>query len=268
MNDLQERLRRFADEGARQARPPGAEAALRRGRRRQRRQLGAAALALAALLAGGLGIRGQRGPLPVHPLAPGPTVTSAGPPVTGAGPPVTRVGPPVTGTGRAPVSLPREFEPIPGQVIAHGDRPGYRWRLVARRTRLPQDQWEVTLVFQRDDYGPPNADLVALEPVTLSLLTPSIRDQDPVAAGVVTRRAARVRLWLHRGGTQLPPVDVPVIDGGRDFPEDFFLVFVPKGGLLRNLVLLDRAGRQVCHQRFVDRSGEDQLPVTDAGACF
>jgi hypothetical protein len=253
MNDLQERLRRFADEGARQARSPGVEAALRRGRHRRRRQLGAAALALAALLAGGLGIRGQRTPLPVHPVAPGPTVTGAGPTVTGV--------------GRAPVSLPREFEPIPGRVIAHGDQPGYRWRLVARRTRLLQGQREVTMVFQHDDYGP-GADLGTLEPVTLSLLTPSTRDPDPVVAGVVTRRAARVRLWLRRDGAQFPPVDAPVIDGGRDFPESFFVAFVPKGSLLRDVVLLDRAGRQICHQRFTERSGEDQYPVPDAGACF
>ena len=51
MSDLQERLRQFADEGARQARPPGVEAALRRGRRRQQRLVGAVGL---VLMAGGL----------------------------------------------------------------------------------------------------------------------------------------------------------------------------------------------------------------------
>jgi hypothetical protein len=253
MNDLQERLRRFADEGARQARPPGAEAALRRGRRRRRRQLGAAALALAALLAGGLGIRGQLGPLPVHPLAPGPTVTGAGPTVTGA--------------GRAPVSLPRGFESIPGQEVARGERPGYRWRLMAERTRQ-QGQWQITMVFQHDDNGPPNADLGTLEPVTLSLLMPSTRDPDPVAAGVVTQRAARVRLWLQRDGTQVPPVDAPAIDGGRDFPENFFVAFVPKRSLLRDVVLLDHGNRPICRQSFAKRSGQDRYPVPDARPCF
>ena len=42
MTELEERLRRFAEEGASQAHPPGVAAAIRRGRLRRRRLVGAA----------------------------------------------------------------------------------------------------------------------------------------------------------------------------------------------------------------------------------
>jgi hypothetical protein len=253
MTDLQERLRRFADEGARQARPPGAEAALRRGRRRRRRLVGAAGLALVAVLAAGLGIQGLLEPLSVQPVAPGP-------------PPTTlsercKLGGCVRQTASG-------FEPVPGKVIAQGTRPGYRWRLVVRREQLPDHQRKIVSLFQRDDIYSPGADLVTLEPVTLSLLSPSTRDRDPVVSGIVDRRAARIRLSLKRDGTQLSPVDVQPIDGGRQFPERFFVAFVPQGSLLRDVVLLDRQGQPICHQRFSRTAGFDNYPVKEAGSCF
>ena len=161
MTELEERLRRFAEEGASQAHPPGVAAAIRRGRLRRRRLVGAVALTLAALLGVGLGMHDLLRPSSIQPVVPGPPPT----------PPPTRcVRGACFGIGDPLPSLPA-FEPIPGRVIANGAQPGYRWRLVVRRKKLPDNQREVVSIFQHDDVYSPGADLVTLEPVTLSLLT-------------------------------------------------------------------------------------------------
>jgi len=72
MTELEERLRRLAEEGARQAHPPGVEAAVRRGRLRRRRLVGAVGLALVVLLAGGLGVQDLLRPSSIQPVAPAP----------------------------------------------------------------------------------------------------------------------------------------------------------------------------------------------------
>jgi hypothetical protein len=245
MTELQERLRRFAQEGARQACPPGVAAAVHRGRLRRRRLVGAAALTLVALLGAGLGMQDL-----LHPSSPPPTRC-----VRGA----------CFGTGDPLPSLPA-FEPVPGRVIAHGTQPGYRWRLVVRRTKLPDNQREVASIFQHDDVYSPGADLVTLEPVTLSLLTPS--KQYPVVSGIVTDRAARVRLWLEHDGRVLAPVEVRVIDAGRGFPENFFVAFVPQGSVLRDVVLVDRGGQPICHQQLGKRSVLRTDSASKADRCF
>jgi hypothetical protein len=252
MTELQERLRRFAEEGARQARPPGAAAAVRRGRLRRRRLVSAAALTLVALLGAGLGVQDLLRPSAVQPVAPVPSPTV----------PPTRC---VRGACFGTPSLPA-FEPIPGRVIAHGTQPGYRWRLVVRRKKLADNQWEVASVFQHDDVYSPGADLVTLEPVTLSLLTPS--KQYPVVSGIVTDRAARVWLGLELGGRVLAPVEVRVIDGGRGFPENFFVAFVPQGSVLRDVVLVDRGGQPICHQQLGKRSVLRTDSASKADRCF
>jgi hypothetical protein len=242
MTELEERLRRFAEEGVRQARPPGAAAAVRRGRRRRRRLVGAAALTLAALLGAGLGVQDLLRPSSIQPVAPGPPPTV---------PPTRCVRGVCVGIDDPLPSLPA-FEAVPGRVIAQGTQPGYRWRMVVRRKRLAHNQWEVVSIFQHDDVDSPGADLVTLEPVTLSLLTAS--KQYPVVSGIVTERAAWVRLWLEHGGRALVPVEVRVIDGGRGFPENFFVAFVPQGFVLRAVVLVDRRGQPICQQQFSKRS--------------
>ena len=256
MTELEERLRRFAEEGARQAHPPGATAAIRRGRLRRRRLIGATALALVVLVAGGLGVQELLQPLSIQPVAPGPSPT----------PPPTRcVRGVCVGVGDPLPSLPA-FEPIPGRVIAHGTQPGYRWRLVVRRKKLAHNQQEVVSVFQHDDVYSPGADLVTLEPVTLSLLTPSA--QFPVVSGIVTDRATRVRLWLEHDGGVLAPVEVRVIDAGPDFPENFFVAFVPQGSVLRDVVLVDRGGQPICHQQLSKRSALGADSASKADRCF
>jgi hypothetical protein len=255
MTDLEERLRRFAEEGARQARPPGAVAAVRRGRRR-RRLVGAAALTLAALLGVGLGVQDLVRPSSIQPVAPGPSPTV---------PPTHCARGVCVGIGDPLPKLPA-FESIPGRVIAQGTQPGYRWRLVVRRKKLSHNQREIASIFQHDDIYASGADLVTLEPVTLSLLTPS-KDL-PVVSGIVTERAARVRLWLEHDGTVLAPVEVRVLDAGPDFPENFFVAFVPQGSALRDVVLDDRRGQPICHQQFSKRSALGANSASKADRCF
>ena len=257
MTELEDRLRRFAEEGARQARPPGVAAAVHRGRLRRRRLLGAAALTLAALLGAGLGAQDLLRPSAIQPVAPVPSPTV---------PPTRCVRGACVGINDPLPSLPA-FESVPGRVIAHGTQPGYRWRLVVRRKKLPDNQRQVASLFQHDDVYSPGVDLVTLEPVTLSLLTPS-KDL-PVVSGIVTDRAVRVRLWLERDGRALVPVEVRVIDGGRGFPENFFIAFVPQGSVLRDVVLVDRGGQPICHQQFGKRSALGADPAASkAGRCF
>lgn len=256
MTELEERLRRFAEEGARQARPPGAGTAVRRGRLRRRRLVGAASLALVALLGAGLGVQDLLRPSAIQPVAPVPPPTL---------PPTRCVRGVCVGINDPLPSLPA-FEPVPGRIIAHGAQPGYRWRLVVRRKKLPGNQREVVSIFQHDDVYSPGADLVTLEPVTLSLLTPS--KQYPVVSGIVTERAARVRLWLEHGGRVLAPVKLRVIDGGREFPENFFVAFVPQGSVLRDVVLVDRGGQPICHQQLSKRSALGADSASKADRCF
>jgi hypothetical protein len=256
MTELEERLRRFAEEGARQAHPPGVAAAVRRGRLRRRRLVGAAALTLAALLGVGLGMQDLLRPSSIQPVAPGPSPTV---------PPTRCVRGVCVGINDPLPSLPA-FEPVPGRVIAHGTQPGYRWRLVVRRKKLPDNQWEVASIFQHDDVYSPGADLVTLEPVTLSLLTPS--EEYPVVSGIVTDRAAHVRLWLERDGRVLAPVEVRVIDGGPGFPENFFVAFVSQGSVLRDVLLVDRRGQPICHQQLTKRSALGADSASKADRCF
>jgi hypothetical protein len=256
MTELQERLRRFAEEGARQARPPGAAAAVRRGRLRRRRLVGAAALTLVALLGAGLGVQDLLRPSSIQPVAPAPPPTL---------PPTRCVRGVCVGINDPLPKLPA-FESIPGRVIAHGTQPGYRWRLVVRRKKLPHNQREIASTFQHDDIYGTGADLVTLEPVTLSLLTPS--KQYPVVSGIVTERAARVRLWLEHDGRVRAPVEVRVIDGGPNFPENFFVAFVPQGSVLRDVVLIDRGGQPICHQQLSERSALGVDSASKADRCF
>jgi hypothetical protein len=264
MTELEERLRRFAEEGARQAYPPGVAAAVRRGRLRRRRLVGAVGLALVVLLAGGLGVQDLLRPSSIQPVAPAPPQPVApAPPRTL--PPVICVRGVCVAIGGSLPSLPG-VEPVPGRVIAQGTQPGYRWQLVVRRKKLAHNQREVVSIFQRDDVDSPGADLGALEPVTLSLLTPS--KQYPVVSGIVTDRAVRVRLWLERDGRALVPVEARVIDGGREFPENFFVAFVPQGSVLRDVVLVDRRGHPICQQQFSKRSALGADPASKADRCF
>lgn len=248
MTDLQQRLRRFADEGARQASPRGVEAAVRRGRRRQEHLVGAVGLGLVAALAGGLGVGWMVRTAATEPAGPGPAPT-----------------PPST----SPADQPRlrAFPPARGTVVAQGAHRGYHWRLVVRRTNLPHQQRELSMLFETD------ADVIAdsgagtLEPVTLSVGQHGPPNGETVISGAVTRRAVVVRLRLERGGAAQAPIDLEAIDAGPDIPARFFVVFVPPGSALREIVLLDGQGQTLCHQRL----GSGRLlgpPVHEPGSCL
>jgi hypothetical protein len=215
-----------------------------------------AALTMAALLGAGLGVQDALRPSSIQPVAPAPSSTL---------PPTRCVRGVCVGVNDPLPSLPA-FEPVPGRVIAQGTQPGYRWRLVVRRKQLAHNQREVVSIFQHDDIYSAGADLVTLEPVTLSLLTPS--EQYPVVSGIVTDRAARVRLWLEHDGRVLAPVEVRVIDGGRGFPENFFVAFVPQGSVLRDVVLVDRRGQPICRQQLSKRSALGADSASKADRCF
>jgi hypothetical protein len=244
MTDLQERLRQFADEGARQARPVGAEAAVRRGRRRQLRLVGAVGVVLMAVLAGGLGVGWVVRNSATEPVGPGPVPTLQS----------TRP------AERPPL---RAFPPAQGTIVAQGTHRGYHWRLVVRRNKLPQNQREIYQLFETD------ADLIAdsgsgtLEPVTLSVGQHGPPNEENVINGAVTRRAAVVRLLLERGDIPLPSVDLQPVDPNSTIPARFFVAFVPPGGVLREIVLLDRQGQTICHQRLGPRQ-----PSREPGSCL
>jgi hypothetical protein len=231
MAELSERLRRLADDHARSARAPGPAAAVRRGRRRRRHQAVAAAAVLAALAGIAVGVWDPPQDAAIEPAAPT-TTACAGPSCL-----------------RRPAVVPRGFEPAEGTVVAQGERPGFRWRLVARRAALAGGQRELFVLFQHDDNSP-NADLVTLEPVKLSYLAPGVRDGTLELAGIVTDRTALVRLQLRQAGAPAPPVEVRPLDTGGVFPHNrLFVAFLPDGSTLLRIELLDRQGQPICAQR-------------------
>ena len=232
MLKLEDRLRRLADEHARAARVPSASAAVRRGRRRRRHLAGTATtLAVLSLLACLVGVRevGESAPPAAGPAAPVATAACEGPPCNRPKPPA------------------RGYEQVKGMVVAEGEQPEFRWRLVIRRAKLPDGQHQLIALFERDDYSPP-VDLVTLEPVRLSLVFPTKRF--PNMHGIVTDRTALVRLRVARDGTPLAPVEVRPTDGGAIFPHNaWFVAFLPNGGELYGIELLDRHGQLICSER-------------------
>jgi hypothetical protein len=248
MLELEERLRRLAGEHERAARVPPAAATVRRGRRRRRRLAGAATtLAVLSLVAGLAGVRELRSPAARELPAAGPA------PVTTA---ASRPEPTADQGG---------LEPVKGKVVAEGTQPGYRWRLVIRRGKLPDGQYQLVLLLQRSGYQP--GDLVTLEPVKLSFLFPSKRD--PVITGIVTDHTALVRLRIMRGGAPLAPIQVHPTDGGAVFPHNaWFIAFLPAGTDLYQIELLDRQGRPICSERLRKvelPGGSETIP---GGSCF
>jgi hypothetical protein len=250
---LEERLRRLADEHERAARVPDAAATVRRGRRRRHRLAGAAiTLTLLSLLAGLVGVRELGGPARV-------------PPAAGPVPPRTTIVCPGPAC-RSPGSTTHGFEPVEGKVVAEGEQPGFRWRLVIRRAKLPDGQHELVALFERDDYSPP-VDLVTLEPVRLSFVVPTTAF--PNMHGIVTDRAALVRLQVTRDGTPAPPIEVQPTDGGAVFPHNaWFVTFLPEGTQLYRIDLLDRRGQPICSERVRKvklPGGSETMP---SGSCF
>lgn len=256
MLELEDRLHRLAGEHERAARVPAASATVRRGRRRRRRLAGAATtLSVLALLAGLAGVRELREPAAATPPAAGPAATS-----------ITTVCEGRACSRPGPTVVKRGFEPVEGTVVATGEQPGHRWRLVIRREKLPDGQHQLVALYQRDD-GAQTADLVTLEPVKLSFAVPTKRFPD--MHGIVTDRAALVRLRPVRDGALLAPIEVHPTDGGAVFPDNaWFVAFLPKGSELYQIELLDRQGQPICSQQVRKvklPGGSETMP---SGSCF
>lgn len=252
MLELEERLHRLATEHERAARVPAASAAIRRGHRRRRRLAGVATVTVLSLLACLVGVRELWQPAALEPAA-GPAA-----PVTTAAcerRPCDQTNP-----------MPRGYEEVKGTVVAKGEQPGFRWRLVIRRHKLPDGQHELVALYERDDYSPP-VDLVTLEPVRLSFVVPTKRFPD--MHGIVTDRTALVRLRPVRDGAPLAPVEVRPTDGGAIFPHNsWFVAFLPKGSELSRIELLDRRGQPICSERVKKvklPGGSETIP---GGSCF
>jgi hypothetical protein len=263
MLELEERLRRLAGEHERAARVPPASATVRRGRRRRRRLAGAAtALIVLSLVAGLAGVQELRAPAARELPATAPT---AGPERT-MGAPTTTAACQGSSCKRAqPGQLPRGYEPVEGTVVAEGTQPGYRWRLVIRRGKLPGDQDELVALFERDDLSPP-VDLVTLEPVRLSFVVPTRRF--PNMHGIVSDRTALVRLRIARDGNPVPPLEVRPTDGGTIFPHNaWFVAFLPKGTELYGIELLDRHGGTICAERIKQVKVSDGTETMPDGDC-
>ena len=223
------------------------EAALRRGRGRQQRLVGAVGVVLVTVLAGALGLGWVVRTRATEPAGPGPAPT-------------------LQSTRPAERPRLRAFPPARGTVVARGTHRGYHWRLVVRRNKLPQNQVEIYQLFETD------ADVIAdsgsgtLEPVTLTVGQHGPPNEENVVSGAVTRRAVVVRLQLEHSGVPLPSVDLQAIDAGSTVPARFFVAFVPPGSVLREIVLLDRLGQTICHQRL----GPGRLmgpPIHEPGSC-
>jgi hypothetical protein len=252
MLDLEERLRRLATEHERAARVPAASAAIRRGHRRRRRLAGVATVTVLSLLACLVGVRELRQPAalepPAGPAAPATTAACKRPPCNRAKP------------------MTRGYEPVKGTVVGKGEQPGFRWRLVIHRGKLPDGQYQLVALFERDDHSPP-VDLVTLEPVSLSMSLPTRRF--PIMHGIVTDRTDLVRLRITRGGAPLAPVEVRPTDGGAIFPHNsWFVAFLPKGSELNQIELLDRRGQAICSERLRTvklPGGSETIP---GGSCF
>jgi hypothetical protein len=263
MLELEDRLRRLAGEHERAARVPPVAATVRRGRRRRRRLAGtAAALAVMSLVAGLAGVRELRTPAPGGLPATAPT---AGPTLT-MGPPTTEACRGSSCTRAQPGPRPHGYEQVEGTVVAEGAQPGYRWRLVIRRGELPDGQHELVALFERDDLSPP-VDLVTLEPVKLSFVVPTRRF--PNMHGIVTDRAALVRLRVARDGTPVAPVEVRPTDGGTIFPHNaWFVAFLPDGTELYQIDLLDRRGDPICSERVRKVKLPGGSETVPGGSCF
>ncbi len=239
---LQERLRHAAEQVAALATAPGADAAVRRGRRRNRHRTGAALLALAALTVGALGGTRLATAVAERPAATAPVGPAAVP-----FPPVP-VGPRARPLG----------EPWSAVRIAQHDR-HYRLAVYWVQDTIGSRRQRLCIAFQAADLPPsssaglcttgdprvhPSEDPQVVHG-RIANLPPNASTVDGVA-GRVSSRVARVRVWLRRGQVLLPPVTVAVVDGGAAFPGRYFAMLAPKAARYHALDLLDTQGRLLC----------------------
>lgn len=234
MTDLVDRLQELAEGAAHDVRPPGAELAVRQGRRRRRRLVTGVALAIvfAVALVGQGRLADWAAPVP--PAGPGGEET---PPSTTFAFPLT--GAVEAGRGRLPQGGSWRLEagtyddPDPAGKPAVGASltvafPGQPTRIVSRSFEEP-----VRLGVDTDLTAPEHREL-PVRPVY----------------GAASRQTARVEVIPRRGPTVLSPVPARLLDGGSDLPAKFWIAVLPSTGrslqTVHEVRSYDAQGRLLC----------------------
>jgi hypothetical protein len=234
VTNLVDRLQELADGAAREVRPPGAELAVRQGRRRRRRL--AAGAALVVVLAVALVGQGR--------------LSDWAAPAPPAGP----------GGEETPPSTPFWF-PLAGAVEAGRGRlpQGGSWRLEAGTYDDPDPAGKpavgasLTVAFP----GQPTRIVSRSfdEPVRLGVdtdLTASEHRELPVRPvfGAASRPTARVEVIPRQGRAVLPPVPARLLDARPDLPARFWIAFLPSTGrplqAVHEVRSYDAQGRLLC----------------------
>jgi hypothetical protein len=233
VTDLTDHLQELAEGAAREVRPPGADLALRQGRRRRRRRV--AAVVLAAVLAAGVVYQGRLADwsAPAPPAGPGDGDEGAW-------------------SALFPV-------PLTGVVeVGHGQLPpGASWRLIAGRYSQPNPDGRRELVggliVAVRGHDQHSAMVTFDEPVQLAVDASPMENlklpRRPVF-GAVSPRAARVVVIPRRGGTVLAPVQARLLDQPPGIPARFWVAVLPAGGTpalaVHQVRSYDADGRELC----------------------
>jgi hypothetical protein len=229
VNDLRDRLQELADAATRDGTTPGPAAAIRRGRRRRRRVLGTVASLLAvALVAGAAGIGAVADRTAPALDAPAPTRPRPG------GKRPAKPSRPVPVEQTIFDDLAREVRRCPGGVSARVERIGYVrsrtyrriWMAVAKPP-APGDSgicW-TSGVFELDGAGGYGG-LRRPKPAATPLTASGTGGTTASIEGQVAKRAVRVRVRFRDGR---PPLTLPVVDTGGDYPVNLYVGFFPQG---------------------------------------
>lgn len=232
---LRERMRAATDLAARLARPPGAQAARRRGRQRQARIAGTVALLLLVAVSAPLTLweRSTSPPSVGAPTQPTPKPLDSGP-----------LGQRATG---------------PVHTIARGMADGRPWEYIAYKSGNQVCYGFRTGPNLAGGGGACERFTRQTEPIIFGATAG--RRMDGTAAprfadGPVTKAAVRVRIALAgRAPIQLQPVGPP------DLPSRFFVVVLPPTAVATEVTAYDAAGRIVARQDLVGLSTARPEPL-------
>jgi hypothetical protein len=250
MLDVEQRLRRLAADGERLATAPGPQAAIRRGRRRRRRLAAGAALLTTVVLVVVLSPAALRGPDP-------PAVA------------------PALRPGLSPAQLPgqlptyRVVQSTKGRVQIRGSWRGQSWRYILRAD--PSNPFAGFSDWFEFDSGAGGGG----KPGSSTLMLRQCCDTRFRMLGwfVVTEQAALIRVSFERSGRPFGPFDFrphslrPALALG-------YVAYEQQPDMkIRNVELIGRSGRAICHQRFravTDKQrGTFEMPVRDEpGTCW
>jgi hypothetical protein len=265
MSDLRERLREAAEAAAREGRTPSAAALVKWGRRRRLRLIeGTIVLVVLAVVGGVIGAR-RLGDQPM-PLTPTPTNATVPPPrwIPSVTPlnvkarPGPYPGPDPGGIVRDVTSLVRGCQGT-SRVRLWARTQGKVW-LIAAKPPPPGRRrvcWATALMNQGGGGGL-GTQSSGIKPLRATSGGGGGNRQLGVVSGMVTKRAARLRVLFHKG----PPLDLVPVDAGDQFPLNFWAgLFLETGpppaegqerGLAVDRVLaFDQAGSQIaaCRMR-------------------